>query len=184
VGVKTMPETQLDGLMASVYRQLHKMAKRYMEQQKPGHTLQTTALIHEAYLKLAAHSEVQLESRDHFLLLASRAMRQVLVDHARARRAAKRGGAIQPLQLNDDFAGCPDRGPELLALDDALADMAKLYTRQAQVVELRYFGGLTLEETARVLMVSPDTVLRDLRFVKAWLKCELMRSRIRPSSAL
>jgi RNA polymerase sigma factor (TIGR02999 family) len=152
-----------------------------MEQQTPGHTLQTTALIHEVYLKLAADPDNQWVSREHFLLVASRAMRQVLVDYARAKRAVKRGGAVQLMPLDDDIAGSPERAPELLALDDALTGMAKLYPRQAQVVELRYFGGLTLEETARVLRVSPDTVLRDLRFVKAWLKCELTQSAKGPS---
>ena len=171
--VSTMATTLLDRLMPSVYRELHKIAKRHMDHQSPGHTLQTTAVVHEAYLKLAADPDNQWVSRDHFLMVASRAMRQVLVDYARAKRASKRGGAMSVIELDVDLAASPERPPDLLALDDALTELAKLYPRQSQVVELRYFGGLTQEETARILQLSPDTVLRDLRFVKAWLKREL-----------
>ena len=169
-----MDRIPLDRLMSLTYRELHHRAKRYMEHQQSGHTLQTTAVINEVYLKLASDPDGgQWESRDHFLLVASRAMRQVLVDYARAKGAIKRGRDVKVVQLDHDLAVSPERTPELLALNDALTDMAKLYPRQSQVVELHYFAGLTLEETARVLTVSTDTVLRDLRFVKAWLKCEL-----------
>jgi RNA polymerase sigma factor (TIGR02999 family) len=168
-----MPPAELDHLTSLVYRELHKMAKHHMEQQPADHTLQTTAVIHEAYLKLAAGSDHRWENRDHFLVIASKAMRHVLVDYARSRRARKRGGAVQMVQLDEELAVARDRAPELLALDDALDAMVKLYPRHGQVVELRYFGGLTLEETARILKISPETVLRDLRFVKAWLRREL-----------
>jgi RNA polymerase sigma factor (TIGR02999 family) len=168
-----MAPTHLDRLISLTYRELHKMAKRHMEQQRPEHTLQTTALIHEAYLKLVGDSAHQWESRDHFLIVASKAMRQVLVDYARAKQSAKRGGAVSVVELDDNLAGSPERAPELLALDDALTSLAQRYPRQSQVVELRYFGGLTVEETTKILKVSPETVMRDLRFVKAWLKREL-----------
>jgi RNA polymerase sigma factor (TIGR02999 family) len=168
-----MAPTHLDRLMSLTYRELHKMAKRYMEQQKPGHTLQTTAVIHEAYLKLAPDVANQWQDRDHFLIVASKAMRQVLVDYARAKKSAKRGGAVAVVELDDNLAVSPERSPELLALDDALTSLAQDYPRKNQVVELRYFGGFTVEETARILRVSPETVIRDLRFVKAWLKRQL-----------
>src|SRR5262245_33784972 len=143
----TIPASQLDRLTSLVYRELHKIAKLHMEQQQPGHTLQTTAVIHEAYLKLAANPKHEWEGQDHFLMVASRAMRHVLVDHARSKRARKRGGAVQMIALDEAIAVSPGRAPELLALDSALEDMARVYPRQSHVVDLRYFGGLTLEET-------------------------------------
>jgi RNA polymerase sigma-70 factor (ECF subfamily) len=168
-----MAPSNLDRLMSLAYRELHKLAKHYMEHQRPGHILQTTAVIHEAYVKLAAHPDCEWENREHFLIVASRAMRQVLVDYARAKQASKRGGAVQFVELDDDVAVSPERSTELMALDEALSAMAKLYPRQSQVVDMHYFGGLTLEETAGILKLSPDTVLRDLRFAKAWLRRKL-----------
>jgi len=163
----------LDRFVPVVYRELHRIAKRYMDDQAAGHTLQTTALIHEAYLKLAASASGRMEDHDHFLSVASRAMRQVLVDYARAKGALKRGGGRTVVSLDGELAGSPERDSELLCLDEALTRLAERYPRQAQVVDLHYFGGLTMDECARILRVSCDTVLRDLRFVKAWLKREL-----------
>ena len=163
-------------LIPLVYRELHKLAKRYVSQQNEGDTLQTTALIHEAYIKLAGDSPKHWENRDHFFAVAAKAMRQVLVDHARAAQAHKRGGTLPVLQFDECDAVSPARTAELIALDDALTAMAKLHPRQSEAVELRYFGGLSVEEEARVLKVSPDTVMRDLRFAKAWLRRELQQN--------
>lgn len=159
--------------MPLVYRELHKLAKRYMGQQDPDNTLQTTALIHEAYLKLAADSARHWENSDHFFAVAAKAMRQVLVDHARAGQACKRGGSVPVLQLGDGVPVALQPATELIALDDALTALAKLHPRQSEAVELRYFGGLSVEEAGKILNVSQDTVIRDLRFAKAWLKREL-----------
>ena len=161
--------------MPLVYAELHKLAKRYMGQQDQGHTLQTTAVIHEAYLKLAGDSR-HCENRYHFLAVAAKAMRQVLVDHARAAHAGKRGGPGCVLQLDDDVVVSPEHSATLIALDDALSAFAKLYPRQSEAVELRYFGGLSVEESAKALKISPDTVIRDLRFAKAWLNREVQHS--------
>src|ERR1051326_4680624 len=158
----------LERLMASVYGELHKMAKRYMGQESPGHTLQTTALINEAYLNLAG-TDQDWESRAHFFGVAAKAMRHVLVDHARRRKAAKRGGEVQMLPLEEASAVSGGVSPEIIALDDALTELAKLDARKAQVVELRYFGGLSVEETAKVMKISRETVLRDWQFARAFL---------------
>jgi len=164
----------IDELMPLIYRELHNLAKRQMTQQEPGHTLQTTAVIHEAYLKLGGSSDNDWENRAHFFGVAAKAMRHVLVDHARSRRAAKRGGEVRIEQLDEgaaDFGVA--RAAELIALDDALTSLAGQYPRQAEVVELRYFGGLSVEETAATLKLSPETVARDWRFAKAFLRSEL-----------
>lgn len=168
-------EAALDRLMPLVYRELHKMAKRYMAQQNPGHTLQTTAVIHEAYMKLAAGSEQDWECRAHFFGVAAKAMRHVLVDHARTRLSAKRGGDIREVTLDEGIATAPGQEQGLVALDDALTTLAQLHSRQGQVVELRYFAGLSVEETAQVLKVSPETVARDWSFAKAFLRREMSR---------
>jgi len=163
-------------LLPLVYRELHKLAKRYMGQQDPGHTLQTTALLHEAYLKLTGDSDRHWENRHHFLGVAAKAMRHVLVDHARAKHAGKRGGAVKIVPLDDGVAVATGRTAELVALDDALTALAALHPRQSQVVELRYFGGLTVDEAATILKVSPDTVMRDWSFAKAWLHSQIRRT--------
>lgn len=165
----------LDQLLPLVYRELHKIAKRYMAQQNPNHTLQTTAVIHEAYLKLAGGSEHDWENRAHFFGVAAKAMRHVLVDHARNRRAAKRGGEVQVMPLEEELAVVGGPAQEIIALDDALQALAASYPRQAEVVELRYFGGLSVEDAARTLKVSPETVARDWRFAKSFLKREAKR---------
>ena len=162
-----------DRLVPLVYRELHKLAKRYMAQQNAGHTLQTTALIHEAYLKLAGGLEKTWEDRTHFFAVAATAIRQVLVDHARAKHAAKRGGDVQVLRLDDALSIADSARDDLIALDDALHALARLNPRQSEVVELRYFAGLSVEETAAVLSISPETVMRDWSVAKAFLYREM-----------
>lgn len=159
----------LDDLMPLVYEELRKMARRYMSQQNPGHTLQTTALIHEAYLHLVKQKEKHFENRAHFFGVAAQAMRHILVDYARARNTAKRGGASRPISLDEAALVTQERAAELVAFDDALKQLEELSKRQSRVVELRYFGGLSVEETATVLEVSPETVMRDWSMAKTWL---------------
>jgi RNA polymerase sigma-70 factor (ECF subfamily) len=166
-------QAALDRLMPLVYAELRRMARRHMNQQRPGHTLQTTALIHEAYMRLAGDSAKQWDNRAHFFGVAAKAMRCVLVDYARSRRSAKRGGAVRPVTLDEGIHTSGERMAGLIALDDALTDLDKLHPRQSQVVELRFFAGLSVEETAAILKVSPDTVMRDWRAAKAWLEREL-----------
>jgi RNA polymerase sigma factor (TIGR02999 family) len=169
-------EEARDQIMRLVYQELHRMARRYMNLQIPGHTLQTTALIHEAYLRLAGESEKQWQNRAHFFGVAATAMRHVLVDYARASQSAKRGGAARVVPLDEALAVSADRLDELAALDDALNLLEKLNPRQAKVVEYRFFGGLSVEETADLLQVSPETVMRDWRAARAWLFHELNRT--------
>jgi RNA polymerase sigma factor (TIGR02999 family) len=166
----------LDRLMPLIYGDLRKRARACMRRQGPDITLQTTAVIHEAYLKLVNGPERDWENRDHFFAVAAKAMRQVLVDHARARLARKRSGHVRLVQLDEalDIAGGPAR--DMLLLDDALSELAAAYPRHSEVVELRYFGGLTVEETARILKISPETVARDWRFAKSFLRAEISRT--------
>src|SRR2546429_9460655 len=159
----------LDKLMPLIYEELRKMAKRYMSQQNPGHTLQTTALIHEAYLRMVKQKEKHFENRAHFFGVAVQAMRHILVGYARARHTAKRGIGARPISLEEAALVTQERAAELVAFDDALKELEKLSKRQSRVVELRYFGGLSVEETATVLEVSPDTVMRDWNMAKTWL---------------
>jgi RNA polymerase sigma-70 factor (ECF subfamily) len=168
-------ESALDRLVPLVYRDLHLRARRCMAGERVEHSLQTTALIHEAYLRLVGPSPVDWESRGHFFAVAARVMRRILVDHARARRSLKRGGDGQPVTLDEQLlvAKTPDR--DLVSLDDALKSLATFDERKARVVELRYFGGLGAEETSQVLNVSPQTVLRDWKLAKVWLLREMKR---------
>jgi RNA polymerase sigma factor (TIGR02999 family) len=159
----------LDQLMPLVYDELRRMARRYMKRQPAGHTLQTTALIHEAYLRLVGQEEKRWENRAHFFGVAAQAMRHILVDYARARHRAKRGGEARAVSLEEAAIVSEERAAELVALVDALAELARLSPRQSRVVELRYFGGLSVAETAEALNVSTDTVTRDWNQVKAWL---------------
>ena len=163
----------LEQLIPLVYDELRRMAKRYMQSQPSGHTLQTTALIHEAYLKLADNKEKRWQNRAHFFAVAANAMRHILVDHARSRQSKKRGGDVQKISLEDAPLVSAERASEIVALDDALNNLFALEERKGKVVELRYFGGLTVEETAEVLKISPETVMRDWRFAKTWLLREL-----------
>jgi RNA polymerase sigma-70 factor, ECF subfamily len=159
----------LDQLMPLIYEQLRKMARRYTDQQRPEHTLQTTALIHEAYLRMAKQKEKRFQNRAHFFGVAAQAMRHILVDYARTRHTAKRGGLGRPISLEEAALLTQERAAELVALDDALKELERLSKRQSRVVELRYFGGLSVDETAMVLEVSPDTVMRDWSMAKSWL---------------
>ena len=166
----------LERVMPLVYGELQKLARRHMRRQKPSHTLQTTELIHEAYLRLARDSTKQWENRAQFYAVAAKAMRHVLVDHARARRAAKRGGGWQAVPLDEGIGVSDGRLAGLIVLDEALTRLSKLHPRQGDVIELRFFGGLSVEETAAVLGVSPETVMLDWRVAKAWLHKELGQS--------
>jgi RNA polymerase sigma factor (TIGR02999 family) len=166
-------ETALDKLTTLVYQELHRIAQRYMGGQRPGHTLQTTALVNEAYLKLVDYDRVQWRDRAHFFAVSAQVMRRILVDSARARNTQKRGGKAQELTLDEALVMSKPPGQELLDLDEALKNLAAFDPRKERVVELRFFGGLTVKETAEVLKVSPDTVMRDWRLAKMWLLREL-----------
>lgn len=159
--------------MPLVYDELRRLANHYLRQERSDHTLQPTALVHEAYLKLIDQSRVDWQNRAHFFGVAAQSMRRILVDHARSHRASKRGGVQQKLALDEAVDYSQPRDIDLLALDDALNLLAKLDVRQSQVVELRFFGGLTIEETAAALGVSPATVKVDWSMAKAWLHREI-----------
>jgi RNA polymerase sigma-70 factor (ECF subfamily) len=167
----------LDKLMPLIYEELRKMAKHYMSQQNPGHTLQTTALIHEAYLRMVKQKEKHFQNRAHFFGVAAQAMRHILVDYARTRRTVKRGGGVRPISLEEAALVSPERAGELVAFDEALKELEQLSKRQSRVVELRYFGGLTVDETATVLKVSPETVMRDWNMARTWLHRALTPAR-------
>jgi RNA polymerase sigma-70 factor (ECF subfamily) len=169
-------QTALDRLTPLVYGELHRLAQSYLRRERAGHSLQTTALIHEAYLRLIDAQQVRLENRTHFFAVAARLMRQILVDFARARGYQKRGGGAQRISFDETTAispQLPGKNEELLALDEALNALAEVDARKAQVVELRFFGGLTEEETAAALKVSLDTVKRDWRIARSWLSRKL-----------
>jgi len=159
----------LDQLMPLVYEELRRLAKRYMAGERSGHTLQTTALVNEAYLRLTDHREMRWQNRAHFFAVAAQAMRRILVDHARARDAVKRGGGAPKASLEDAALLAQEKAPELIALDEALRELAAMDPRKGRVVELRYFGGLSVEQTAEVLGVSGVTVMREWSAAKAWL---------------
>ncbi len=158
----------LDRLVPLVYDQLHLLAERHLRGERADHTLQTTALINEAYLRLVG-TDVAWEGRAHFMAVAARTMRRILVDHARAKQRQKRGAAAEQVDLDKVAVVAPEAGPELLALDEALEQLAALDERKARAVDLHYFGGFTYEETADLLGVSAVTVHRELRLAKAWL---------------
>jgi len=166
-------ERALEKLVPLVYEELRRLARRRMRLERPDHTLQTTALINEAYVRLVDVHNVHWQNRAHFFALCARLMRRILVDYARGRRYAKRGGGAQPISLDQSVPVAPERSPDLVAVDDALHALAEVDARKAQVVELRFFGGLTAEETAEVLKVSPETVRRDWKLAKVWLLREL-----------
>ena len=162
-------EGALDRLIPLVYKELRRMATYYMRRRRPGDTLQTSALINEAYLRLADHKNMRWQNRSHFFAVAAQAMRRILVDHARSRNAMKREGAHLKVQLDQAADVGEQRGAELIALDDALKELETFDQRKSRIVELRYFGGLSVEETADVLEVSPVTVKREWRAAKLWL---------------
>ncbi len=173
--------TALDRLTPLVYEELRRLAHRYMRHERAGHSLQTTALVNEAYLRLVDVKGVDWHDRGHFLALCAQIMRRILVDAARKRASGKRGGGLQhvdhsaPLDFDQFPAAGSDRAAALCALDDALKSLSRLDRRRAQVIELRFFGGLSVDETAEVMKISPQTVMRDWRLARAWLARELCR---------
>jgi RNA polymerase sigma factor (TIGR02999 family) len=161
--------TALDRLIPLVYEELRRLASHYMRRERPDHTLQTSALVNEAYVRLVAHRDMRWQNRAHFVAVAAQAMRHILIDHARRRRYAKRGAGSPKVSLDEAAVVFQEQAADLVALDDALTDLARVDVRKSQIVELRYFGGLSVEETAEVLGISPVTVMRDWSTAKAWL---------------
>jgi RNA polymerase sigma factor (TIGR02999 family) len=162
-----------DELLALVYDELRKIAAQYLRKERMDHTLQPTALVHEAYMRLVDLSNTNWQDRSHFYAVSANVMRHILVDHARARRAEKRGGAVQRVALEDAISLSTKDNVDLLAVDEALKELAKFDEQQCRIVELRFFGGLTIEETAHVLDISPATVKREWAVAKAWLRRKL-----------
>jgi RNA polymerase sigma-70 factor (ECF subfamily) len=159
-----------DQLMTLVYEELHRLAHRYIRKERPGHTLQTSALVNEAFVRLVDQENVLCENRAHFFAIAAQMMRRILVDYARTRRSAKRGGEAWQVTFDEGLIVPDERSADVVALHEALNELAKIDDRKRKVVELRFFGGLSIEETAEVLAVSPGTVMRDWTLSKAWLK--------------
>ncbi len=166
-------QAALDELTPLVYEELRRLAHRCMSRERPGHTLQTSALVNEAYLRLVDQKDIHWQNRAHFFGIAARLMRQVLVDYARKRGYAKRGGDARQVPLDEALIVSAERAADVVALDDALKSLTEIDPRQGQIVELRFFGGLSIEETAAVLAVSPGTVMRDWTLAKAWLRREM-----------
>ena len=168
-------QTAFEKLVPLVYAELRRMAHRYMGRERPGHSLQTTALVNEAYLRLIDARRVRWQNRAHFFAVSAQLMRRILVDFARSRQYLKRGGAAQKVSFDEGLVVSKEQGQDLVALDDALKALAVVDARKSQVVELRFFGGLSVAEAAEVLKVSPDTVLRDWRLAKVWLAREMRK---------
>ena len=166
-------EGALEKLIPLVQPELHRLAHHYMSRERAGHTLQTTALLNEAYLQLTDKTQRPWQNRTHFMAVAAQLMRRIMVDHARARHALKRGAGAIRVTLDETALVTEERAEELLALDEALEKLAEFDRRRCEIVEMRYFGGLTVEEIADVLKVHPNTVMRDWRAAKAWLYAEL-----------
>ena len=164
----------LDKLFPLVFGELRRLAHRYMRREKPGHMLQTTALVNEAYLRLVDQRNVRWQNRAHFFAIASQMMRRILVDHARSRRYDKRGGGVLKISLEEAAVISMERARELVALDDALMALEKIDPRRSRVVEMRFFGGLDNDEIAEVLKIHPNTVTRDWNLARAWLHKEVM----------
>jgi len=162
-------QAALDKVMPVVYQELHRMAHHYMRKERAGHTLQTTALVNEAYLRLADYKKMRWQSRAHFFAVAAQVMRRILVEQARSKKFAKRGGGAQQISLDETALVSAGRSAEVIAVDEALTDLESWDPRKGRIVELRFFGGLSIEETAEVLKVSPTTVQREWRSAKAWL---------------
>ena len=163
----------LDQLMPLVHEELRRLAHHYMGGEGPGNTLQTSALVNEAYLRLADQTNPNWQNRAHFFAVAAQLMRQILVDYARRRRSRKRGGDARQVSLDEELIVSEERTGVVVALDDALKGLAEIDPRKSRIVELRFFGGLSIEETAEVLQVSPGTVMRDWTLAKAWLRREI-----------
>lgn len=159
----------LDKLMPVVYQELHRLAHHYMRNERAGHTLQTTALVNEAYMRLADYKRMRWQNRAHFFAVAAQVMRRILVENARSRNYAKRGGGAQQVELEDTAVISAGRAAEVIAVEEALTGLESWDSRKGRIVELRFFGGLTIEETAAVMKLSPTTVQREWRSAKAWL---------------
>lgn len=168
-------QAALSKLIPLVYQELHRMAARYMRREHPGHTLQTSGLVHEAYLKLVDQKNVRWQNRAHFFGVAAQLMRRILVDHARKHARLKRGGTAQTLSLDDIAIVSTDRAAEFIALDDALTCLAGIDPNKSRIVELKFFGGLNFEEVAEVEKVSSRTIRREWRKAKAWLQQEMQK---------
>ena len=166
-------QAALGDLVPLVYQEMHRLAQVYMSRERSSHTLQTTALVNEAYLRLVDTTQASWQNRAHFFAICANVMRRILVEWARSRQALKRGGAAAPLELVESLVVAEGPGRDLVALDDALKDLSALDARKGKVVELRFFGGLSVEETAEALKISPETVMRDWKFAKSWLRREL-----------
>ncbi len=165
----------LEQLIPLVYQELRRLARQYMRQERPGHTLQTTALVNEAYLRLIDSNRIHWKNRAHFFAVSAQMMRRILVEFARRRQRHKRGGEAPRVALDEVLMMSQEKDADLVALDDALCTLAGIDPRLSQVVELRFFGGLSVEETAEVLKVSPETVMRDWKTAKVWLLRQLIR---------
>ena len=163
----------LDKLVPLVHAELHRLARHYMSHERPGHTPQTTELVNEAYVRLIDWKNVRWQNRAHFFGVAAQIMRRILVDFARSRASAKKGGGTQYVSLSEAMTISPERGEDLIALDDALESLSELDSRKGRIVELRFFGGLSVEETAEVLKISERTVMREWGLAQAWLYREL-----------
>jgi len=166
-------ETALEQLMPLVYDELHRLAHQHIRREGPGHILQTSALINEAYIRLVEQPQIRWENRAHFFGIAARLMRRILVDDARKRNSAKRRGSLIQVPLDEATSIAQEQAANVTALDEALKRLETIDERQGQIVELRFFGGLSIEETAEVLKVSPGTVMRDWTFARAWLRNEM-----------
>ena len=169
-------QSALDELYPLVYDELHRLARRYMSRERQDHTLQTTALINEAYVRLVDQRNVHWANRSHFFAISAQIMRRILIDHARRHAYAKRGGGARPVSLDEAATMTATAGAELIRLDEALKSLAEMDPRRCQVVELRYFGGLSNEEIAEVLQISENTVTRDWNMARAWLHQQLTES--------
>lgn len=162
-------QAALDRVVPIVYQELRRLAHHYMRRERPGHTLQTTALVNEAYMRLADYKKMRWQSRAHFFAVAAQVMRRILVEQARSKNFAKRGGGAEKISLDETAVVSAGRSAEVIAVDDALTELESWDPRKARIVELRFFGGLSIEETAEVMKISPTTVQREWRSAKAWL---------------
>ena len=178
---KAGDEGALERLMPLVYDELHRLARRYMAAEQTGHPLQTTALVHEVYLRLVDAKSIDWQNRAHFYAICARLMRRILIDFARSRNYQKRGASFAHIQLEEAATFSEAVGSELLAVDEALKQLAVIDSRKSDVVEMRFFGGMTVDEIAGALQVSPETVARDWKLAKAWLQRELSRERAHES---
>jgi RNA polymerase sigma factor (TIGR02999 family) len=176
-------QAAMDQLMPLVYDELRRLAKSHMRRERGANTLQTTALVHEAYLRLVDQKESNWQNRSHFFAIAAKMMRRILVDHARARQSRKRGGDARQVAFDEALEVSGERAAEMVALDEALTELAEFDERKSRMVELRFFGGLSIEETAEVLGVSPGTVMRDWTLAKTWLQRRINKRDTEPWSS-